>query len=137
MSDAALRRAISLLALLGAGIAGYLSYVHYAGIAAVCSIGGGCEQVQSSRYAELAGVPVALLGLLSYLAILLLVRIRDSEACRLALLGVTMVGFGFSGYLTYREIWTIKAICPWCAASAILMTLLLVLATTRFLRPVH
>ena len=62
--------------LVGLGIAGYLTYVHYAGLHPVCVASGGCETVQSSHYAKLAGVPVPLLGLIGYAAILgsLLVR---------------------------------------------------------------
>jgi len=46
----------------------------------------------------------------------------------------TLVGFGFSAYLTYREIWSIEAICMWCVASAIVLTLLSVLCVVRLLR---
>ena len=48
--------------------------------------------------------------------------------------GVALTGFGFSAYLTYREIFTIKAICEWCVSSAILMTILVILTGIRFLR---
>lgn len=52
------------VALLGVAVAGYLTYVHYAGLEPFCAGGGhGCERVQSSSYAELAGIPVAVLGL--------------------------------------------------------------------------
>jgi uncharacterized membrane protein len=77
-------------------------------------------------------VPVAVLGLGGYLAILgsLLVR---GEAGRAAGACLALAGFGFSAYLTYRELFTIKAVCQWCVASAILMTLLAVLTTIRLL----
>jgi uncharacterized membrane protein len=66
-----LRRVTAVLALVGIGIAGYLTWVHYAGLEPVCvGGGGGCERVQSSRWAELAGIPVAVLGLAGYVAIL-------------------------------------------------------------------
>ena len=69
MSDR-LRTAAIALSVLGLGIAGYLTYVHYAGISPVCEIAHGCEKVQTSQWSKLAGVPVALLGLLGYAAIL-------------------------------------------------------------------
>ena len=47
---------------------------------------------------------------------------------------MSLVGFGFSAYLTYREIWSIEAICIWCVASAIVLTLLSVLCVARLLR---
>ena len=65
MTDARLRRGMGVLAVLGIGVAGYLTYVHYAGLHPVCGVSHGCETVQTSRYAYLSGVPVALLGLLT------------------------------------------------------------------------
>jgi uncharacterized membrane protein len=126
------RRAAIALAVVGAGIAGYLTYVHYAGVDSVCAIAHGCEKVQTSEWSELAGIPVALLGLIGYAAILLAL-LRDDEAGRLAAVACAWAGFAFSAYLTYREIWSIEAICIWCVASAIVLTLLVGLTTTRFL----
>jgi uncharacterized membrane protein len=127
--------AMAVIALLGVAIAGYLTYIHYAGIKPLCvSGGGGCEQVQSSQYSKLAGVPVALLGLIGYVAILASLRIRGDLGLMLGVL-LTLMGLGFSAYLTYRELFTIKAICQWCVASAVLMAILTVLALVRFLRP--
>ena len=74
-----LRRAIAAAAILGVAIAAYLTYVHYANVSPICS-SGGCERVQTSSYAELAGVPVALLGLLAYLAILGTTAVRGVAA---------------------------------------------------------
>jgi uncharacterized membrane protein len=127
-------RSLAALALLGAGIAGYLTYVHYAGIEPACTTGG-CEKVQSSDYAEVAaGVPVAVLGLAGYLSILgsLLV---PGEAGRSATAGLALVGAGYSLYLTYLELFEIDAICQWCVASAVVMIVLAAVATTRLLRP--
>jgi uncharacterized membrane protein len=126
--------AIGLVALVGVGIATYLVYVHYAGIQPFCVAGGGgCEKVQTSDYAKLAGIPVAVLGLAGYVAILgsLLVR---GDLGRLSGAAIALSGFGFSIYLTYREIFTIKAICQWCVASAVLMTLLAILTVVRLLK---
>ena len=47
---------------------------------------------------------------------------------------VALIGFGFSMYLTYREVFTLKEICEWCVGSAVLMTILAVLTSVRFLR---
>lgn len=125
--------AIGAVALVGVGIATYLVYVHYAGIQPFCvSGGGGCEKVQTSDYAKLAGIPVAVLGLAGYLAILASLFVRGDMG-RFAGAAIALSGFGFSLYLTYREIFTIKAICQWCVASAVLMTLLAILTTVRLL----
>jgi uncharacterized membrane protein len=126
--------AIALVALVGVGIATYLVYVHYAGIQPFCVSGsGGCEKVQTSDFAKLAGIPVAVLGLAGYLAILGSLLIRG-DLGRLAGAAIALSGFGFSMYLTYREIFTIKAICQWCVGSAVLMTVLAVLTTVRLIR---
>jgi uncharacterized membrane protein len=133
MSDRALRLAIAVVAVVGLGVAGYLTYVHYAGIKVLCLSSGGCETVQASRYAKLAGIPVAVLGLGGYVLLLGSAVVR-SEAGKAVGAGVALAGFGFSVYLTYREVFTIQAICQWCVASAVLMTVLAVLATYRLLR---
>jgi uncharacterized membrane protein len=133
MSDRVLHRALLVLSVIGIGIAGYLTYVHYRGFSPVCAVGHGCEKVQDSEWAKLAGVPVPLLGLIGYIGILgsLLVR---GELARMATVGMAYVGFAFSMYLTYREVFTIRAICQWCVGSAVVMTLIAIVATIRVLR---
>jgi uncharacterized membrane protein len=131
--DGRLRTAIALLSLVGIGISGYLTYVHYTGLHVLCLSSGGCETVQSSQYASLAGHPVATLGLAGYIAILATAALQ-ADIARLAGFGLALVGALFSAYLTYREIFTINAICQWCVASALLMTLLAMLTATRAVR---
>ena len=133
MSDTALRRAGEALCLAGIGIAGYLTYVHYAGLQPVCGISHGCETVQTSRYAGLLGVPVALLGLISYIAVFISLRLRGDRPL-LAGYSLTVIAFAFSVYLTYREVFTIHAICSWCVSSAIVFTLLAAVGAPRILR---
>jgi uncharacterized membrane protein len=133
VSDRALLRTGLVLAILGVGIAGYLTYVHYADINPVCNIAHGCHKVQTSQYAKLAGVPVALLGLLGYVGILAGL-LTPGENGRMAAALLALIGFGFSMYLTYRELFTIDAICQWCVASAVLMTGLAVVCVWRLLR---
>jgi uncharacterized membrane protein len=134
VSDRALRTAGLVQAVLGIGIAGYLVYVHYADIDPVCNIAHGCHKVQTSEYAKLAGIPVALLGLLGYVTLLGALLVPQGETARMVAALVALVGFGFSLYLTYRELFTIDAICQWCVASAILMTALAGVCTWRLLR---
>lgn len=122
------------IALVGVGVATYLVYIHYADIKPICAAGnGGCEKVQASEYSKLAGIPVADLGLLGYLSILGSLFVRG-DLGRLAGAAIALTGFGFSMYLTYRELFTIEAICQWCVASAVLMTLLAILTTVRLLK---
>jgi uncharacterized membrane protein len=132
-ADRTLQRTLVVLALVGIGIAGYLTYVHYNGLSPICAINAGCEKVQSSRYAKVGGVPVPVIGLVGYVAILLSLLVRG-ELARLAKAGMAIGGFAFSVYLTSLELFQIHAICQWCVGSAIVMTAIAVLATIRVLR---
>jgi uncharacterized membrane protein len=78
-------------------------------------------------------VPVALMGLIGYVTIVILLLAPESETTRFATVAVATIGFGFSAYLTYRELFSIHAICEWCVSSAIVLTLLVILAVWRFL----
>ena len=133
MSDRAFHRALLLLTLAGIGIAAYLTYVHYRGLSPICAINEGCEKVQSSSYAKVGGVPVPLIGLIGYIAILASLLVRG-VAARLATAGMALGGFAFSVYLTGLELFEIHAICQWCVGSAIVMTSIALLATIRALR---
>jgi uncharacterized membrane protein len=133
MRPRTLRITLGVLATAGIGVAGYLTYVHYAGIKPVCSAGGSCEKVQTSVYSQLAGVPVALIGLLGYIAILGLLIAPEDERSRFAVMALTLVGFAFSAYLTYRELYSIHAICEWCVSSAVILTVMAPLSVWRFL----
>lgn len=132
MSGRASRIAMIVLSTIGLGLASYLTYVHYAGEQVLCT-SDSCELVQTSVYSKLAGVPVALLGLIGYALILTSLLLREREQTRLATLGFTTVGFGFSAYLTGRELFSLHHICEWCVSSAIIMTILMLLAVYRFL----
>jgi uncharacterized membrane protein len=135
MSARTLWRTMVVLTVIGLGVATYLTYIHYAGIKPLCGKGGGsCEIVQTSQYSKLAGVPVALIGLIGYVVILASLLAPEGEQSRFATVAFTLAGFGFSAYLTYREIFSIHHLCEWCLSSAVIVTILMVLATVRFLR---
>ncbi|HEX8714030.1 MAG TPA: vitamin K epoxide reductase family protein [Solirubrobacteraceae bacterium] len=134
MSARALRITMLVLATIGLAVASYLTYVHYAGIKPACTAGESCTKVQTSIYSELAGVPVALIGLIGYVVILGSLLAPETETTRFATVAFTVVGFGFSCYLTGRELFSIHAICEWCVSSAVIMTVLMCLSVWRFLR---
>jgi uncharacterized membrane protein len=135
MSARKLRITLIALAAIGVALAGYLTYLHYTGTEPPCSFKGNpCSQVQKSQYSELAGVPVALIGLLGYIAILGSLLARETETTRFATAALALGGFAFSAYLTYREVFTLEKICEWCVGSAILMTVMMLLSLWRFLR---
>jgi uncharacterized membrane protein len=126
-------KAIAGLALLGLAISVYLTYVHYAGIEPVCSSISNCERVQTSEYADLVGIPVAVLGIVGYASILASLWMRVEATALLAYLALA-----FSAYLTWAEVFKIDAICQWCVASAIVTLVIAVLATVRALgAPLH
>ena len=127
-----LRRVMVLIAVLGLALASYLVYVHYSGTPPACTAGNACLKVQTSVYSKIAGVPVALIGLIGYIGIVLSLLVPDRDEVRLATLVMTVIGVAFSGYLTYRELFTLKTICEECATSAVLMLLLFLAAGTRY-----
>jgi uncharacterized membrane protein len=124
------RAASAAVALAGLGIAAYLTVVHYAGGAPVCAIAHGCETVQRSAYAEIGGVPVAVAGLLGYLAVLASLA-RDDDDWRLATAFFALAGLGFSLWLTWVELGILHAVCIWCVGSALCMTALAGLSVAR------
>lgn len=122
-------RAVAVLAAAGALISGYLTYTHYAHQPVVCAGLGSCATVQSSEYAELVGVPVALLGLGMYIVIgVLALLAHRPEWPALAAFGIALCGTLYSGYLTWIELAVLDAICLWCVASAAVIATAMVLA---------
>jgi uncharacterized membrane protein len=123
-AEGTLQRVSVFVATLGVAVAAYIAIADAAGDAPVCLAGGGgCRTVASSSYSHLLGVNVAVLGIAGYLLLLVCALLRGDGA-RMAGFALALSGFGFSVYLTYLELFTIDAICQWCVASAVLMTLL-------------
>ena len=116
MSDRRLRLAVAGVALAGAAVAGYLTWVHYQPDALICATGGGCETVQESEYSSIAGVPVALLGLLAYVAVIVLTVIDTPEA-RVATAAIAVAAVAFAVYLVVLQAFVIDAWCVWCVVN--------------------
>ncbi len=116
---------LALVAVPGSGIAAYLTYAHWADRPTLCGIGQ-CELVQTSEYSDIAGVPVALLGLLYFAAIFLLALARLArlhgtlEWAQPAAFSIALAGTAFVAYLTYVELFVLEAICVWCVSLAAL-----------------
>lgn len=130
IGETPLRVALGAVAVAGLGVSAYLTAVRASGDAPACVVGGGCQTVQESEYSELAGIPVAVLGLLAY-AGLLLAALLPGPAGRALGLFTALVSFGFSAWLTYAELVLIDAVCAWCVTSAALVTLALILTAAR------
>jgi uncharacterized membrane protein len=129
--EAALQRVAAFIAAFGIGVAAYIAIAEADGGAPACFAGsGGCETVAASSHSELAGVSVALIGVLGYL-LLLGAAVLRGDGARMAGFGLGLVGFGYTVYLTYLELFVIDAICQWCVASAVLMSLSLAVAAAR------
>ena len=132
-SEGNLRRAIAFVAALGVGVAAYIAIAESGGGSPVCLAGGsGCRTVAESSYSHVAGINIAVFGVVGYL-LLLASAFFANDAARLGGFGVALGGFGYSVFLTYIEIFKIEAICQWCVASAVLMTILFLLNATRLI----
>lgn len=122
-----------ILALLGLGITGYLSWTELMGDAPACVIGGGCATVQNSEYAQIFGVSLSYLGFITY-ALMLASAIIPGFWGRLLGIVTSVGGVLFSLWLLYAELFLIEAICPWCVASLVVMILALAVAITRVVK---
>ena len=125
---------IVLIAFAGLADAGYLTVTHLLQISPPCSLSGGCDVVTKSSYSEVFGIPVALLGSLYYLTVLLLsiltIDTKHTKWIRLALI-LTPFGFFASLYFVYLQLFVIDAICQYCMGSAVTSTLLFAFALTK------
>ncbi len=99
-------------------------------LSALCLSGGGCETVQDSRYAKLAGIPVPVLGLAGYGSVLVLVAL-DGLRSRVLAAGIAAGGLAFSLYLLVIQLVVIDAVCSWCVGNDVVIALLAVAAALR------
>lgn len=129
MTERRLRFAGAALAAIGASLSGYLLYARETGTTLVCATGG-CETVQESSYAELAGVPVAALGVAGF-ALLVVCALARGEAARLAHATFALAAVMFSVYLLYVQVAVIEAICQWCVASDLVAVAIAAIAVLR------
>ncbi|HET6997238.1 MAG TPA: vitamin K epoxide reductase family protein [Solirubrobacterales bacterium] len=132
-TEGTLRRIIAFVAALGIGVATYIAIADSGGGAPACLAGGGgCETVANSTYSHVAGVNIAIFGIVGYVGIFL-TAFFVNDLARFGGFALALGGFGYSVYLTYLEIFKIEAICQWCVASAVLMTILFALNATRLI----
>jgi len=127
------------LACLGILDASYLLVYRLTSNPAMCLGNGGCHDVNFSPYSQIAGIPVSLFGLAAYLvmAVLLLLEGRlkiAKDNGPLAVFGISLAGTAFTAYLTWIELYVIHKLCPFCVASAIIITLIFILAVVRLVK---
>lgn len=127
-------QALTLLSVLGLGVAAYLTWTYTMGGSPLCLGSSGCDTVQHSPYAWIMGIPIPALGGLVYVLLIgtaflaLRARTEEQENLLLALFGLSLAGVLFSAYLTYLELYVIYAICLWCVISAVIMAAIFALA---------
>ncbi|HEU5063446.1 MAG TPA: vitamin K epoxide reductase family protein [Solirubrobacterales bacterium] len=132
-SEGSLQRAIAFFAAIGIGVATYIAIAEAGGDAPACLAGStGCRTVAESSYSRVAGINIAVFGIVGYV-LLLASAFFANDAARLGGFVVALGGFGYSIFLTYIEIFKIEAICQWCVASAVLMTIIFLLQATRLI----
>jgi uncharacterized membrane protein len=130
-----LRRTGLILIVLGILVTGYLSFAELTETTTVCIESGAfnCDVVQNSVYSRIMGIPIAVLGFATYLVVGALVGLENRvgllrEYGAALVFAITLFGFLYSAWLTYIEIFQLKALCPWCLASAAIMTLLFIVS---------
>src|SRR5690349_11362399 len=131
---------MALISLAGLFLGAYLTMYKFGIIGTLACNVSSCEQVQTSRWSVFLGLPVATWGLGFYAGMLALSfigvqeRFEDSRPLSLLMLGMTSVGFVFTGWLNYLEAFVIHAWCEWCIASAAMVLALFLLAVSDFRR---
>ena len=127
----------AVVALGGLADAVYLTVKHFTGEAVPCSIVEGCEQVLTSSYAEIFGVPLAAFGALAYFtAFSLAVLAAFGNRQMWALFGIQVVLMAiFTAWLVYLQAFVIEAFCQFCLISAaVTLILLTIFLVSRFSR---
>lgn len=128
---------ILFIALIGFADSAFLAFKHFQNVVPPCTLTSGCEAVLTSQYSELAGIPVALLGALYYLAILIglftYIESKNTKVLKWTLV-MTIFGFVFSVWLVILQVFIIKSLCMYCLISALTSTLLFLASIYVFSR---
>jgi uncharacterized membrane protein len=139
MNDKRLRQIMIVLATSGLLVSIYMTVYKFTKIEAMCIGSGGCSTVNGSRYSEINGIPVAVLGILGYATILALLFLESrpgffQDNGTMLQFGISLLGFLFTLYLIYVETALIKAYCPFCLTSQAVMTIIFILSVIRLAR---
>jgi len=137
--DKRLTQIIIGLATLGLLVSIYMTIYKYTSNDQMCLGSGDCHIVNTSRYSEVNGIPVGLLGVFGYASILGILWLeRKNEFFKangsMILFGVSLIGFFFTLWLIYVEVALLKAYCPFCITSQVTMTLIFILSVIRVIR---
>lgn len=127
-------RIIFILSILGVVIAVYVLQSFIKNSPIIC-LNTGCEIVRKSPSSFIFGIPVPTFGLVGYSLLVILTFLRTTISDKrllYAILGIAAFGVTFVTWFTYTEIFVIKAVCTWCAVSAINMTIIFFLAVKSY-----
>jgi len=120
----------TLIALAGAGslILAYLTRLHYStGGSSFCNFAPGlsCDLVNQSTYSEIFGIPVAVLGLLFFLTVIVIL-LNDRRPGYFALtLILTCFALTFSLSLSAVEVFILRTICLLCETTKVIMAVMI------------
>ena len=128
-----------ILTIIGLLVSIYMTIYKITSNDSMCIGSGDCKTVNASRYAEVYGIPVAVLGVVGYSAILAVLFLERKPGFfqqngSLLFFGLSLTGFLFSLYLIFVEIALIKAYCPFCITSQTAMTLIFIISVIRLVR---
>ena len=131
--------ALVTLAIMGLLVSIYMTIYKITSNDNMCIGSKDCSVVNASRYSEIYGIPVAVLGVVGYAAILAILLLERNPGFfnqngTMLLFGLSLTGFLFTLYLIFIEVALIKAYCPFCIASQTAMTLIFFLSVIRVVR---
>ena len=134
-----LRQITIALTIIGLLVSIYMTIYKVTNNESMCIGSSGCSEVNASRYSEINGIPVAVLGVLGYAAILALLFLEQRPGIfqqngTMMFFGISLLGFLFTLYLIYLEIALIKAYCPFCLTSQAVMTVIFIISVIRLVR---
>lgn len=137
-----LRHLTMILLVIGLVITGYLSYTHLASTSVICVQGSStfdCDAVNNSIYSQIMGIPVAYLGFLADLFMLVILLLEPrvqlvADYGVMVVFAVALLGFIYHGYLTYVSFSFIGKLCPWCLSAHAVTTLVLIVTGIRLYR---
>ena len=137
--DKWLFRASIALVIIGVLVSIYMTVYKISGNEGMCLGSGDCSTVNASRFSEVNGIPVAVIGIVGYLAILGVHLFENRSPfmrknATLLIFGMALTGFIFTVWLVYIEIAVLKALCPFCVTSQVAMTLIFIIAVMRLVR---
>jgi uncharacterized membrane protein len=127
------------LSILGLLVSIYMTIYKITSNDSMCLGSGDCSAVNSSKYSEVNGIPVAVFGMIGYLAILAVLYFENKNGFfkqngTLMIFGMALTGFLFTVWLIYVELVLLKAICPFCVTSQVSMTIIFIIAVIRLIQ---